>query len=146
MDGFFSALAKGQHGLQSLFMIHEFTTIVLTHLPFLLLMGAAAGFLAGLLGIGGGIVLVPCLFFGLTWLGYEPAHIMHMSVATAFAANVPTALSSIRAHWKKEAVRTDVIRKIAPGILLGVLTFSSYANLDYKFIVLQYYNNLLKYT
>lgn len=101
-------------------MIENFLITALPHAPFLVVIGAVAGFLAGLLGIGGGVVLVPALFFGFTWLGYEEQHVMHMAVATAFAVNVPTALSSVRAHWKKEAVRADIIKKIAPGILLGV--------------------------
>lgn len=103
-------------------MVEEFFITILPHVPFLLAIGLAAGFLAGLLGIGGGVVLVPFLFAGFAWLDYPDEHLMHMAVATSFAANVPTAISSVRAHWKKEAVRVDIVAKIAPGLLIGVFT------------------------
>lgn len=87
---------------------------------FLLSLGAVAGFLAGLLGIGGGAVLVPGLYFGLQYLGFESDALMHVAVGTSLAVIIPTGLSSARAHWKRGAVRLDLVRQIGPGILLGV--------------------------
>lgn len=90
-------------------------------LAFLLCLGGAAGFLAGLLGIGGGLVLVPGLYYGLTALGYPAADMMHVAVGTSLAVIIPTGLSSARAHWKRGAVRMDMVRTIGAGILVGVV-------------------------
>jgi uncharacterized membrane protein YfcA len=89
--------------------------------PLLLALGLAGGFLAGLLGIGGGIVLVPGLFFSLKLLGYPPEHLMHIAVGTSLATIIPTGLSSARAHYKKGAVKFDLVKHIGPGIVLGVM-------------------------
>ncbi len=88
---------------------------------FLLALGGVAGFLAGLLGIGGGVVLVPGLYFGLQYLGFESDALMHVAVGTSLAVIIPTGLSSARAHWKRGAVRLDLVKQIGPGILLGVV-------------------------
>lgn len=87
---------------------------------FLLALGGVAGFLAGLLGIGGGVILVPGLYFGLQYLGFESDALMHVAVGTSLAVIIPTGLSSARAHWKRGAVRLDLVKQIGPGILLGV--------------------------
>lgn len=89
--------------------------------PLMIALGAAAGFLAGLLGIGGGIVLVPGLYFSLKLLGYPPEHLMHIAVGTSLATIIPMGLSSARAHYKKGAVRFDLVRNIGPGIIIGVM-------------------------
>jgi uncharacterized membrane protein YfcA len=89
-------------------------------IAFLLSLGALAGFLAGLLGIGGGLVLVPGLYFGLKAMGFDSGALMHVAVGTSLAVIIPTGLSSARAHWKRSAVRLDLVKQIAPGILLGV--------------------------
>lgn len=87
---------------------------------FLLSLGALAGFLAGLLGIGGGLVLVPGLYFGFKALGFESEALMHVAVGTSLAVIIPTGLSSARAHWRRGAVRFDLVKQIGPGILIGV--------------------------
>lgn len=88
-------------------------------------LGCCAGFLAGLLGIGGGIVLVPGLYFILTLVqantGFDPSHIMHICVGTSLAMIVPTGFSSARAHHKRDAVDFGVVRRIGAGIILGVI-------------------------
>lgn len=83
--------------------------------------GGLAGILAGLMGIGGGIVLVPALYYVFTFLGYDPALMMHMAVGTSLAIMVPTALSSSRAHVRRGAVRIDILKAAGPGIFTGVL-------------------------
>ncbi|PZO80893.1 MAG: sulfite exporter TauE/SafE family protein [Micavibrio aeruginosavorus] len=88
--------------------------------PLLLALGASAGFLAGLLGIGGGIVLVPGLYFLFKTLGYAEASLMHLAVGTSLAIIIPTGISSARAHYRKGAVRMDIVKMVGPGILLGV--------------------------
>lgn len=94
----------------------------------LLGVGCLTGFLAGLLGIGGGIILVPSLYYSFVFLGFDPAHMMHMAVGTSLAIMVPTGLSSTRAHWKRGGVRFDLLKQIGIGILCGVVIGTSLAN------------------
>ena len=91
-------------------------------LPILLALGAGIGFLAGLLGIGGGMTLVPLLTIIFTAQDFPAAHVVHMAVATSTAAMVFTALSSVRAHHQREgAVLWRVVAAMAPGIVVGSL-------------------------
>lgn len=83
--------------------------------------GALAGFLAGLLGIGGGVVLVPVLYFGLSALGYAPDEVMHVAVGTSLAVIVLTSFSSARAHWRRGAVDETLLKNHGPGIVTGAL-------------------------
>jgi uncharacterized membrane protein YfcA len=87
----------------------------------LLALGLAAGFLAGLLGIGGGMLLVPFLTFILSQRGVEPGMAVKMAIATSMATIMFTSLSSVRAHHKRGAVRWDLVKGLAPGILAGGL-------------------------
>jgi len=86
-----------------------------------LAIGLAVGFLAGLLGIGGGMVMVPMLVFVFTAKGFPPEHMMHQSLATALATIVFTSLSSVRAHHRHGGVDWAVARAMAPGIVVGAL-------------------------
>jgi uncharacterized membrane protein YfcA len=90
-------------------------------LPALFALGTVCGFLAGLLGIGGGMVLVPLLTVLFAAEHFPPEHLVHMAVATATAAMAFTALSSARAHARKGAVLWHVVALIAPGIVVGAL-------------------------
>jgi uncharacterized protein len=92
-----------------------------TLLPVLLAFGALVGFLAGLLGIGGGMTLVPLLTILFTAREFPAAHIIHMAVATATATMVFTAMSSVRAHQRKGAVLWPVVIAMGPGIVVGSL-------------------------
>ena len=85
----------------------------------LLLLGLAAGFLAGLLGIGGGMLMVPAVTFVLGAKGFPPDYIVKMAVATSLATICFTSISSVRAHHKRGAVLWPVVAKLVPGILLG---------------------------
>ena len=93
----------------------------------LALLGLCTGFLAGLLGLGGGMLMVPFLTFILTARGYPQAHVIKMAVATSLATICFTSLSSVRAHHRRGAVRWDIVRKLAPGILLGAFLGSQIA-------------------
>ena len=90
----------------------------------LALLGLGTGFLAGLLGIGGGMVLVPFLTHILGKQGVEPGLAVKMAIATAMATIVFTSLSSVRAHHQRGAVRWDLVQRLAPGIVLGSLAAS----------------------
>jgi len=83
--------------------------------------GIAAGFLAGLLGIGGGMVMVPFLTLILTQRGVGVDLAVKMAIATAMATILFTSLSTMRAHHRRGAVRWDIVRGMAPGIVLGGL-------------------------
>ena len=86
-----------------------------------LAVGAFAGILAGLLGIGGGLVIVPLLIFSFTLQGIPPEVMMHLALGTSLASIVVTSIASFRAHDKRGAVRWDVFRLITPGIIVGSL-------------------------
>lgn len=87
----------------------------------LLALGCASGFLAGLLGIGGGMVMVPFLTFLLQQQGVEPALSVKMAIATSMTTILVTSISSVRAHHRRGAVRWDIVRRLGPGITLGGL-------------------------
>lgn len=87
----------------------------------LLLLGCGTGFLAGLLGIGGGMLMVPFLTYLLGARGVPPELAVKMAIATSMATILFTSLSSVRAHHRRGAVRWDLVRALAPGIVLGGL-------------------------
>lgn len=85
----------------------------------LLALGAAVGFAAGLLGIGGGMLLVPFMTMILTAKAFPKEHIVHMAIATSLATIMFTSISSVRAHHARGAVRWDIVKLLVPGILIG---------------------------
>jgi uncharacterized membrane protein YfcA len=85
----------------------------------LLVMGACGGFAAGLLGVGGGMVLVPFVTMIFTAKGFAPAVVVHMAIATSLATIMFTSLSSVRAHHAHGAVRWPIVWLLAPGIVIG---------------------------
>jgi uncharacterized membrane protein YfcA len=89
--------------------------------------GAVAGVLAGLLGIGGGLVIVPMLVFCFVRQGISDAVIMHLALGTSLASIMFTAVSSFRAHDKRGAVHWDVVKKIVIGIFTGTFLGSCVA-------------------
>lgn len=91
--------------------------------PILLIVGAIAGTLAGLLGVGGGIVIVPVLYW-LTEVGMldVPSEVaIHFAVATSLLTIIPTSISSARAHHKKGSIDLDMFRSWAPWMVIGAL-------------------------
>lgn len=96
-------------------------------LPWLLALAAAlaatgliAGALAGLLGVGGGIVIVPVLYHLFTLLGIDESVRMHVAVGTSLATIVPTSIISSRAHRRRGSLDTALIRRLLPGVVVGV--------------------------
>ncbi|HRC26603.1 MAG TPA: sulfite exporter TauE/SafE family protein [Alphaproteobacteria bacterium] len=96
--------------------------------PALLLMpcviGGLAGLLAGLLGVGGGIILVPGFYALLRAAGYPQADLMHIAVATSLATIVPTGLSSALAHRQREVVRPDILQSMGFAVVIGAFAGS----------------------
>jgi uncharacterized protein len=93
----------------------------------LTLMGACGGFLAGLLGIGGGMIMVPFMAFILTGKGFPPEYVLKIAVATSLANITFTSMSSVRAHQMRGAVLWPVVKTLSPGILLGSILGSQIA-------------------
>jgi uncharacterized membrane protein YfcA len=83
--------------------------------------GLVAGFLAGLLGIGGGGVLVPVLYEVYRVLDVDPAVRMHVTLGTTIAIILPTALKSFAGHRAKGAVDIDLLKRVAPFVVIGVV-------------------------
>jgi uncharacterized protein len=82
-------------------------------------LGICTGFLAGLLGIGGGMIMVPFLTILLSNKGVGADLAVKMAIATSMATIIFTSISSVRAHHKRGAVRWDLVKGLAPGIVLG---------------------------
>jgi uncharacterized membrane protein YfcA len=83
--------------------------------------GCVAGVLAGLFGIGGGIVIVPVLEAVLGFLGVDAAIRMHVAVGTSLATIIPTSISSARAHHRRNAVNIEIVKRWAVFVLVGAL-------------------------
>jgi uncharacterized membrane protein YfcA len=86
-----------------------------------LALGAVIGFLAGLLGLGGGMTMVPLLTFVFTRQGYPIEHVVHMAIGTATATILFTSISSVREHHRHGAVLWSVVIGLAPGVIAGSL-------------------------
>jgi uncharacterized membrane protein YfcA len=84
-------------------------------------LGGGAGVLAGLLGVGGGIVIVPALTLVFTAQQMPAPFILHLALGTSLASIVFTSMSSLRAHHGRGAVDWQVVRRVTPGILAGTL-------------------------
>lgn len=97
------------------------TMLLIQMLMVLLVIGAFAGVLAGLLGVGGGIVLVPAFFAAFQTLGYDGPQLMQMCLATSLATIIVTSLRSVHSHNKKGAVDWDILRGWALGIAIGAM-------------------------
>lgn len=87
----------------------------------MLVTGCVGGVLAGLLGIGGGIVIVPVLEASLTYLGVDASIRMHVAVATSLATIIPTSIASSRAHHLRGAVDVELVRRWTIFVLLGAV-------------------------
>lgn len=97
-------------------------SLILAMGAMLLVIGAFAGVLAGLLGVGGGIILVPAFFYAFQMLGYDSPQLMQMCLGTSLATIIVTSVRSVLAHNKKGAVDWGILRGWAPGIAIGAVT------------------------
>jgi len=87
----------------------------------LVILGLAVGFLAGLLGIGGGMILVPFMTMLFPLFSVPQELVVHAAIATSMATIVFTSVSSMRAHHKKGAVRWNIVSVMGPGMIVGGL-------------------------
>jgi uncharacterized membrane protein YfcA len=94
-----------------------------------LLMGLFVGFFAGLLGIGGGLILVTLMAYLFTLQGFPADRLLHLALGTSIASIIFTSLSSLRAHHKHGAVRWDILRMAVPGLVVGTLLGTVVADL-----------------
>jgi uncharacterized membrane protein YfcA len=90
--------------------------------------GLLAGLLAGCFGIGGGLVFVPVMVWVFSMMDVGDSVLMHLAIGTSLATIVPTSLSSIYAHHRRDAVQWAVFAKLVPGILAGGLAGAALAN------------------
>lgn len=90
-------------------------------------LGVFAGFVAGLFGVGGGLTIVPLLFMLYTAQAFPVEHSMHLALGTSMATIVLTSVSSMRAHHGHGAVRWDIVKSFAPGLVVGTLGGSFFA-------------------
>lgn len=113
--------------------------------PLYLAAGAVAGGLAGLLGVGGGLVIVPALVFIFESARFPPQHIQHLAVATSLATILFTSLASARAHHLRGAVNWRIVARLAPGILFGTFAGAWFASalagaaLSWCFVIFIYF-------
>ena len=109
------------------------------------LLGVFGGFIAGLFGVGGGLLLVPLLFMLFSAQGVVETHVMHLALGTAMATIAFTSISSMRAHHNHGAVRLDIVKPMAPGLMLGTFGGTTFASmiptrpLGILFVVIVYY-------
>ena len=99
-----------------------------TLIPVFVLLGCMVGFLAGLLGIGGGMTMVPLLTMLFTYERFPLEYVVHMAVATSTATIIFTAIASVRAHQRHGAVFWPVVWAMAPGIVVGALVGPQFAS------------------
>ena len=93
------------------------------------LLGIFGGFVAGLFGVGGGLTLVPFMYMLFVAQHFPPEHVMHLALGTSMATIVFTSISSMRAHHAHGAVRWDIVRTLAPGLVLGTFGGSQLAGM-----------------
>ena len=79
------------------------------------------GFVAGLFGIGGGLITVPFLYYIFNNLEINPQYVMHLAVGTSFAIIIPTSIVSVLTHHKFNAVDFDVVKSYGIFVILGVI-------------------------
>ena len=89
--------------------------------------GAVAGLVGGLFGLGGGAVVVPVLILAFHWQGMAPEVLTHMAIGTSLATIVVTSASAIRTHQRRGAVRWMLVGRLVPGVLVGTVAGGLFA-------------------
>ena len=106
----------------------EIQSLLLWLVPLLALTGIIAGVIAGLLGVGGGIVIVPALYHVFSYLGIDAEIRMHLAVGTSLATIIPTSIRSALSHYRRGAFDAALFRQWAPGMFFGALLGTWLAN------------------
>ena len=94
---------------------------MLTVLAIYIVLGVVAGFIGGLLGLGGGIVIVPALLFIFAWQGFSNDLLMHLAIATSLATIIFTSISASYAHHTRGAVLWSPVLRLLPGLIIGAI-------------------------
>ena len=97
----------------------EKNIIMITTYLLYIVLGAMAGLLAGLLGIGGGLVIVPMLNIAFELQKFPEVHLQHVALGTSLATIIFTSLSSMRAHHRRGAINYTAFWRLTPGIVVG---------------------------
>ena len=122
------------------FLINEYW-----HFFLLIIFAAiAVGFFAGLFGIGGGLISVPCLFFIFETLNFDKNYLMHLTVGTAFTITIFTSSASVFTHYKNKLVDINVVKTFGLFVVLGVLMGTIFAAyMSTKSLVLFFFSSCL---
>ena len=103
----------------------------------MILTAIPVGFVAGLFGIGGGLITVPFLYYIFGLLNVDPNYVMHLAVGTSFAIIIPTSIASVLTHHKYKAVDFTIVKSYGVFVILGVIFGTIFAaNLQTKSLVL----------
>lgn len=97
------------------------TLLFIELIAILSIIGCISGIFAGLLGVGGGVVLVPAFFYVFQNLGYDGPEMMQVCLATSLSTIIVTSIRSVLSHHRKGAVEWDILKRWAPGISLGAI-------------------------
>lgn len=101
----------------------------LSYLSLFALLGAFVGFVAGLLGVGGGGIMVPVMTSLFLWKGNGDDKAVHLALGTSMASIVVTSISSMMAHHRRGGVNWQVVRAMVPGIILGTYVATFFVSL-----------------
>jgi len=93
-----------------------------------LILGAAAGLIAGLFGVGGGLIIVPALVFSFTFQSISPAVLTQLAIGTSLATIIFTSISSIKTHHGKGAIDWSLVKRLTFGIVIGAILGSIFAD------------------
>ena len=93
-----------------------------------LLLGSGAGLIAGLFGVGGGLIIVPALIFAFSWQGLSSSVLTHMAIGTSLATIIFTSLSAIKTHHSKGAIDWPLVKQLTLGIIIGAMLGSLLSN------------------
>jgi uncharacterized membrane protein YfcA len=102
-------------------MIPDTSMIPAELIMLLLAIGCVGGFLSGLLGVGGGVIFVPALFFSLSSLGFSEDHAMHIAVGSSLAVVLATGATSAFGHFRRGALDIATVKAWAPPMVIGVI-------------------------